>query len=168
MPMEGSRVISRRIDVHCDDPNMCVGVLPHEVTHVVLAGHFPAALPRWADEGMAVLSEPRERIDRHLRNLPMHAEQGQLFHLGQLIMFDQKYPDPQLIGPFYAQSVSLVEYLSQLRGPKVFAQFMAEGMRGHYEPALQKHYGIQSFEDLDAAWHRFAFGEGEPARAAQR
>lgn len=35
---DGDRVTSRRIDVHCDDPNMFVGVLPHETTHVVLAG----------------------------------------------------------------------------------------------------------------------------------
>ncbi len=146
---------------------MCIGVLPHEVTHVVLAGRFPAALPRWADEGMAVLSEPRDRIERHLRNLPMHAEQRQLFHVGQLMMFNKEYPDPQLIGPFYAQSVSLVEYLSQLRGPQVFAQFMADGMRGNYETALRKHYGVQSFQDLDAAWQRHAFGEGEGARAAK-
>jgi hypothetical protein len=160
MPMEGDRVISRRIDVHCDDPNMCIGVLPHEVTHVVLAGRFPAALPRWADEGMAVLSEPRERIERHLRNLPMHAEQRQLFPVGQLMMFDKQYPDPQLIGPFYAQSVSLVEYLSQLRGPQVFARFMADAMRGNYEEALRKHYSMQSFQELDAAWQQHTFRDG--------
>ena len=31
------RIVSRRIDIHFDDPNMLVGVLPHETTYVVLA-----------------------------------------------------------------------------------------------------------------------------------
>jgi hypothetical protein len=166
MPMEGDRVISRRVDLHCDDPNMCVGVLPHEVTHVVLAGRFPAALPRWADEGMAVLSEPPERIERHLRNLPGHAQQGQLFPLGQLLQFVKKYPEPQQIGPFYAQSVSLVDYLSKLRGPQVFAQFLAEGMRGNFEAALRKYYSFQTYHDLDTAWQHHALGDNGAVRAA--
>jgi tetratricopeptide (TPR) repeat protein len=167
MPMEGERVLSRRVDVHCDDPNMCVGVLPHEVTHVVLAGRFPGALPRWADEGMAVLTEPRERVERHLRNLPNHAQQGQLFSMAQLMRFDKKYPEPQLVGAFYAESVSVVDYLSRLHGPQEFSQFMADGMRGGYEAALRKHYNLQSFADLDAAWQRHAFGEDGSARVAQ-
>ena len=34
--------------------------LPHEVTHAVLASHFGKPLPRWADEGIAVLHETTE------------------------------------------------------------------------------------------------------------
>ena len=166
MPMEGDRVLGRRIDLHCDDPNMGVGVLPHEVTHVVLAGRFPGALPRWADEGMAVLSEPRDRVERHLNNLPNHAQQRQLFNLGQLMRLDT-YPEPRLIGPFYAQSVSLVDYLSRLRGPVVFSQFLTEGMRGNWEAALKKHYNLASFQDLQVAWERHALGDGQAARAVQ-
>ncbi len=34
-------------------------ILPHEVTHVVLADLFTTQqIPRWADEGIAVLAEP--------------------------------------------------------------------------------------------------------------
>jgi len=32
-------------------------VLPHEVTHAVLMLHFGRPIPRWADEGAAVLAE---------------------------------------------------------------------------------------------------------------
>ena len=61
---------------------MFIGVLPHEATHVVFAGRFgDRMLPHWADEGMAVLSEPRERIDLHLHNLPQHRVNGELFPL---------------------------------------------------------------------------------------
>jgi tetratricopeptide (TPR) repeat protein len=158
MKTEGERVISRRIDLHADDPNMSVGVLPHETTHVVLAGRFGNhAVPRWADEGMAVLSEPRDRIERHLRNLPQHRADRHLFGTGQLMKLDA-YPDPRYIGPFYAQSVSLVEYLSEKAGPRVFAKFLREGLDGGYEVALQKYYGVQSFAQLEQQWleHTFA------------
>ena len=97
-----SAVLSRRIDLHCDDANMFVGVLPHETTHVVLAGRFGEHLvPRWADEGMAVLSEPRD-TRRAAPAQPAQAQPGrQLFGVGQLMQLND-YPEPRYIGPFYA------------------------------------------------------------------
>jgi hypothetical protein len=158
MRTEGERVMSRRVDLHCDDPNMMVGVLPHEVTHVVLAGRFgDHVVPRWADEGMAVLSEPRERIERHLRNLPKHRADQHLFGIGQLIQLEA-YPDPRYIGPFYAQSVSLVDYLTERSGPRVFAKFLRDGLASGYEPALQRYYGIQTFAQLEQQWMQHTFG----------
>src|SRR5262249_551601 len=69
-------VLSRKIDVHCDNPNVLIAVLPHETTHTVLAGNFgEKPVPRWADEGMAVLSEPQDKIEAHLRNLPRHRQE---------------------------------------------------------------------------------------------
>jgi hypothetical protein len=137
---------------------MSVGVLPHEATHVVLAGRFgDHPVPRWADEGMAVLSEPRERIERHLRNLPQHRADHHLFGTGQLMKLDA-YPDPRYIGPFYAQSVSLVDFLTERAGPRVFAKFLREGMAGSYEAALQRYYGIQSFAELEQQWVQHTFG----------
>ena len=153
MPMDGGRVLERSIHVHADNGNMLIGVIPHEVTHVVLAGKFPRVVPRWADEGMAVLSEPRDRINLHLHNLPMHAQKRQLFAAEQLMKLDE-YPEPQRMGAFYAQSVSLVDYLSKQRGPKVFADFLSDGLRSGYEAALRKHYELNSFADLDKAWQK--------------
>jgi hypothetical protein len=165
---EGDRVLSRRIDLHCDNSNMFAGVLPHETTHVVLAGRFGEyQVPRWADEGMAVLAEPRERIELHLRNLPKHSQEQQLFSVAQL-MRRNDYPEARLIGPFYAQSVSLVEYLSQEKGPRTFARFLHEGLRGGYEPALEKYYGIRGFHDLEARWQRYALGDSTSTPVAGR
>ena len=154
-------MISRRIDLHCDDPNLFIGVLPHETTHVVLAGRFGGRmLPHWADEGMAVLSEPRERIELHLRNLPQHRSNGELFPVAELMQMDS-YPQGNRIGAFYAESVSLVEFLSKEKGHAVFAQFMRDGMQNGYEAALQKTYGIRGFDDLQQRWQRYAFGVAE-------
>jgi hypothetical protein len=153
-------VFGRRIDLHCDDKNMLVGVLPHETTHVVLAGRFgPRDVPRWADEGMAVLSEPRDRIDLHLRNLPRHRSAGELFATGKLMRMNDYPEDRRLIGPFYAESVSLVEFLSK-DNPQVFSQFLHAGLDGGYEAALQKYYGIKDFSELDQRWQQSAFESG--------
>jgi hypothetical protein len=161
--MENGRVIGRRIDLHCDDPNMLRAVLPHEATHVVVAGQYGEhPVPRWADEGMAVLSEPREKVERHLQNLARCRQQGQLLNLRQLAQLND-YPDPQHISAFYAQSVSLVEFLAQEHGPRVFTQFLRDSLHGGYESALQKHYGMQGFADLEQRWARYAATGSAPA-----
>ena len=155
-------VTSRRIDLHCDDPNVFVGVLPHETAHVVLAGRFGVPrLPRWVDEGMAVLSEPHERVELHLNNLPRHRADGELFAVAEL-MGTTEYPrDGRRIGAFYAESVSLVEFLSgyEHKGPRVFARFLRDGLHDGFEAALQKYYDIRDFDDLQSRWQHYAFGQ---------
>jgi hypothetical protein len=167
--MENGHVVGRIVYLHCDDPNMLVAVLPHEATHVVLAGQFgEQQVPRWADEGLAVLSEPREKIERHLRNVSRCRQDGLLFTLHQLVQLSD-YPDPRYIGAFYAQSVSLVEYLASERGPRVFVEFLRDGLRGGYEAALQRHYGCQGFADLEQRWTQYvANGGPTPIGVAER
>jgi hypothetical protein len=133
-------------------------VLPHEVTHTVLAGQFGGKqIPRWADEGMAVLDEPRDRIDRHLRTLPRQRDNGQLYTSRELIGL-KDYPEPRRIAAFYAQSVSLTEFLAKAKGPRELARFIRDGQRDGYETALQSHYGW-SFDDLEREWRKHAFSE---------
>lgn len=161
---EGIRVLSRRIDLHTDEANMMTGVLPHETTHVVLAGRMgDQPVPRWADEGMAVLSEPKNRIQKHLDNLPKHARENTLFHVSRLMQMAD-YPEPKLVGPFYAQSVSLVDYLTRLKGPQAFSEFMKDGLKNGYESALSRHYGIQSYNDLNQSWWNACFSNNTAAK----
>ncbi len=167
--LDGGRVLSRRIELHCDVPEMLTAVLPHETTHVVLAGNFgDHPVPRWADEGIAVLTEPRDKIDRHLRRLPQHAQDRQLFNLRQLVNMSDYPPSPQQIPAFYAQSVSLVEFLTQGKGPQVLTQFIRDGLRDGYDTALQRYYGYRSFDELERSWSAFALkGAGNGAGLAQ-
>lgn len=161
---EGVRVLSRRIDLHTDEANMMTGVLPHETTHVVLAGRMgDQPVPRWADEGMAVLSEPKNRIQKHLDNLPKHARENTLFHVSRLMQMAD-YPEPKLVGPFYAQSVSLVDYLTRLKGPQAFGEFMKDGLKNGYESALSRHYSIQSYNDLNQSWWNACFSNNTAAK----
>ena len=62
MGLNQGRVIARRVNLRADHPNLISAILPHEVTHVVMADLFPdMQVPRWADEGLAVLAEPAQR-----------------------------------------------------------------------------------------------------------
>jgi hypothetical protein len=164
------RVVSRVIHLHCENPEALLGaVLPHEATHVVLAGRFGRQpVPRWADEGMAVLSEPAEKVALHRRNLARC--RGELFTVGELMQL-KDYPHSRRISAFYAQSVSLVGYLCGLKGPKKFAEFLRDGLgREGYEAALKRHFGIEGFADLQARWGRHAAADlgGPPASTASR
>ena len=166
---EGGRMLIRRIDVHSDNPNMLIAVLPHETTHVVLAGKFSdTEVPRWADEGMAVLTEPRDRIDRHLQGLPAHQANQQLFSVRELMQMND-YPRSRSVGAFYAQSVSLVEFLVNQKGPREFTLFLRDGQRGGYESALKRHYDFKSFSDLEQRWTQSTFRDNAtPTGVAQR
>jgi hypothetical protein len=157
----GSTVLSRRIDLHVDEVNLLNAVLPHETTHAVLAGRFgPFDLPRWADEGMAVLSEPPERLARYLRGLPQYRQAGQVFAVQQLMQLPG-WPDERVISAFYAQSVSLVDFLCKQKGPQVFVAFLRDCLQTGEAAALKKHYGFEGYPDLEARWRAHALGEGE-------
>jgi hypothetical protein len=149
-------VISRCIHVHGERAFLLKGVVPHEVTHAVLAGRLGAGrVPRWADEGMAILAEAPKHIDMHLRHLPRMRADDALFAMRALIEM-RDYPEPRGIGVFYAQSVSLVDFLARERGAERFADFVRDGERDGYAESLRKHYGW-SFAELDRRWKRFAF-----------
>jgi hypothetical protein len=163
LKIEASRVVTRRIDLHWEACNLLVAVVPHETTHVLLAGQFgDQPLPRWADEGIAVLSEPRDQVERHLRNLPSCRQQNSLFSVQQL-MHLADYPEPSYIKGFYAESVSLIEYLSALKGPQELTAFLRDARKMGYEQALARHYGFRNFDDLQQRWNQRAFASDVPA-----
>jgi hypothetical protein len=159
------RIISRRMDMRMDGTGILDAVLPHETTHVVLAGMFGnAQVPRWADEGIAVLTEPSDKVDAHRRNLHKQHQDGRLFGLKELMEL-KDYPPSQRIGAFYAQSVCLCEFLTAERGPKTLTDFVKDGIRNGYETALQRHYNM-TFAQLEDAWARKVINN--PNRAAMK
>jgi hypothetical protein len=162
---EDGRVFHRCIHLHGPRKLVLSGVLPHEVTHAVLAGRFGGErVPRWADEGMAILAEDQPRIDLHLRQLPRMRTEERLFPARKLIEMHD-YPQPHAIPVFYAQSVSLVDFLFQEKGAKCFTAFVRDGERGGYAASLRRHYGW-TFAELDRRWQRHAFRVEEPASPA--
>ena len=152
----GKQILARRLDLRFDDPDCLTHTLPHQLAYVVIAelvGDQP--LPRWAGEAMAVLSEPPTQVARYLRGVSRCREQGQFIRLSQLMKMND-FPNAETVTPFYVESVSLVDYLVQLKGTKAFMLFLLEGPRYGYEKALQRQYGIASFNELEQRWLQHA------------
>lgn len=106
------KVWMRRLHLRTDDAARIDKLLVHELTHVVLADYFAEhQIPRWADEGIAVLSEPAERRTKLREWLNQEAKQGRLFSLQELTQQRSVPQDKRLGELFYAQSVALVEFL---------------------------------------------------------
>ena len=123
MGLNAGRVIARRINLRVDHPNLIKAVLPHEITHVLLADLFPdQQVPRWADEGIAVLSEPPSEQRLRAADLEKPLAAGRLFKVQDLMVMD--YPDGQSWGLYYAQSVSLTRFLVEQGTSAQFIQFV--------------------------------------------
>lgn len=152
---DASVIHYRRVFVRADHDHMLSAILPHEVTHVVLNGQFGRKLlPRWADEGTAVLSEPYSRIGMHLEPLPAAYRENRALSLQEILTIEDYPQDRSKVASFYGQSVCLVEYLCQLKGPRQFVAFMRDGNRDGIPAALQQHYGLsmQALESQLQDW----------------
>lgn len=164
---DGGRILSRKVELRVDDPNMKHAVLPHEITHVVLAGRFGHhAVPRWADEGMAVLTEPRDKQDAHLTNLARNMSGGQSFTCGQVMTMGD-YPPGNRMRDFYAHSVGICRYLVERGGPEKLTRFLRVSLeRNNYQDGLQQVYGIQSFNELESGFVSYVRGIGSTSELA--
>ena len=138
MMCNGNRVVARRINLRADHPQLLTAILPHEVTHVVLADLFTVQqIPRWADEGIAVLAEPHAEQQLRAAELQEPLEAGRVFDLGKLMAMD--YPDAKDWSLYYAQSVSLTRFLVEQGPPEQFVQFVRNSQRDGIEGALREH-----------------------------
>ena len=156
--LAGGRVAGRRIDARVDDPSLMDAVLPSEITQVVLADLFAdQPLPRWALVGMAALSESPEAVARYRRAVPTLLKDRKLFAIGPFLE-QSGFPDAASITAFYAESVSLVSYLVERKGPKAFTTFLREAPRRGYARALASHYGFNDAAELQDRWQKHVLG----------
>lgn len=132
-------------------------VLPHEVTHTVLAYHFGSPVPRWADEGGSVLSEnDNERLEHDIKCREfLNANRGiPLRHLFPM----KDYPKDTIV--LYAQGFSVSNYLialggGELKGRQRFLDFLETGMgKGgkNWDAAVSKYYDIADVDTLQEKW----------------
>jgi hypothetical protein len=155
MGMNLGRINARRINLRVDHPTAVSAVLPHEITHVILADFFTdKQIPRWADEGLAVLSEPQDEQERRAADLATPLAVDKLFPIEALMNMD--YPDPRYWSLYYAQSVSLSRFLIEQGSPPQMLQFLQAAQREGYEPALRRVYKIEGYADLQERWLLYA------------
>jgi hypothetical protein len=150
--IEKGRVTRRRIDLRADADDWMVSALPHEMTHVIVADRFATRqIPRWADEGIAILSEPAARQGIRRSAMQRALARTPRFSAGDLLAL-REYPTGERRDAFYGQSASLVAYLIERESPARFIEFLQLGQTQGFESALTEIYQIRSLADLDARW----------------
>jgi hypothetical protein len=156
---------------------LLASVLPHEVTHTVFAYYFRCPVPRWADEGGAVLSEDDLERSRHDMMVRQILNSGHAIPLRRLFAL-RDYP--REVGALYAEGYSVSNFLVASSNRPVFLSFVAHGMQYGWDSAAQSHYHLQSVEQLEEAWLNYlrntkrqqttqlAANTGSPADSSKR
>jgi hypothetical protein len=119
---------------------------------VVLKDRFlSTAIPRWADEGAAVLADTDAKQSRHYSDLRDALRRHTTFPAASLVTMDD-YPGSDRMGAFYGQSASLAKFLSSRGKPAQFIEFVALATTKGYDAALRDCYNISSVYELDRQW----------------
>jgi hypothetical protein len=124
-------------------------VLPHEVTHTVFAHYFRCPVPRWADEGGAVLSEDELERNNHDLMVRQILNSGRSIALRSLFSL-REYP--REVGALYAEGYSVSDFLVGSSSRRIFLDFVAHGMQYGWDSAVRTHYRYQNVEQLQESW----------------
>lgn len=143
------RVLGQDMTVEGPLERILHSVLPHEVTHTIFAAKFGRPLPRWADEGGAVLSEDASELDRHDRLVREVINDNRMIPLHRLFVLTE-YPNDVMA--LYAEGFSIANYLVTLKGKPYFLDFVADGQTKGWDRALASYYGIYNTDALEGHW----------------
>ncbi|HUG89289.1 MAG TPA: hypothetical protein VML55_00545 [Planctomycetaceae bacterium] len=127
-------------------------VIPHEVSHTILATHFRRPLPRWADEGAATLVEHESEQHRQRLLLRQVWKSSRHIPLRELLSMTEYPSDMQSVMTLYAEGYSLADFLVQAGGRAKFLEFLEDAHRRGWDAALQEHYSLSSTHDLEHRW----------------
>lgn len=146
-------VINWRMSVQGSLERILDSVIPHEVNHTIFACHFRRPLPRWADEGAATLFEhDSEKVKQlHLLNQVIRDE-GQHFSLRELLSMKDYPEDPRRMLTLYAQGFTLVDFLVQQKGQKVYLQLLSAAEERGWEEAIRTHFDHAGIAALERNW----------------
>lgn len=131
-------------------------VLPHEVTHTILACHFRRPLPRWADEGAATLVETECERRRQVMMLNEVVNSSDRIPLRELLAMMEYPEDMQQTLLLYAEGYSLAEFLVQQKGEEngraIYLSFIATALEKGWETAFSQHYDFTGIQEVESEW----------------
>lgn len=136
-------------------------VLPHEITHMILASYFRRPVPRWADEGAATFTEADPERKKYQNMLLKFLRTQKGIPLDQLFLMEEYPADPL---PLYAQGFSIAEFLIRQRGPQYFVYFIERSMEpgASLRKLVLECYGYESLRELQGDWVAWV-AEGSPS-----
>ncbi len=143
-------VFGWKMRVQGNEERVLDSVLPHEITHTILATHFRRPLPRWADEGACTTVEHQSERNKQQNLLITFLRTNKGIAFSQMFAM-KEYPHEIL--PLYAQGYSLARYLIEQGGRRKFIAFVGEGLkRESWGNATKTFYGYSSLARLQESW----------------
>ncbi|MDO4558697.1 MAG: hypothetical protein Q4C47_07010, partial [Planctomycetia bacterium] len=128
-------------------------VLPHEITHMILASHFRRPLPRWADEGAASSIEHESERSKLNNALIKYLQTNRGISFTRMFAAKEYPPD---IRAFYAQAHALTTWMIDRGGHRKYVEFLETALpTGDWTGALKQHYGVESLKSLQETWNQW-------------
>lgn len=131
-------------------------ILPHEMGHIIFrefVGFDNSAIPLWFEEGVASYQEAsklaiaKEVVQQALKD-------GSFLDIEGLARFDAKnIKDEKEINIFYAESISIVNYLIKKFGNDrfvLFCQYLRD--KKNFQRALASSYPFANIKELERSW----------------
>ena len=112
-------------------------------------------IPAWADEGISMLAESPDKLQRRLNELRGVVAAGHTLRLSRLVSLENG-PASAERAAFYGQSVTLAGMLLERGTPQQLLQFVELGQRDGHDKALRDVYGITSWTALESEWQTYA------------
>lgn len=147
---------SRAIVTYQQEEGVLQGLLPHEISHLVLHDFIPSGnLPVWIDEGIAQLYE-KDKYAAADGMMRAFVARGQHVSFDFLNQWDiRRETDQKKVEVFYAQSLSVIRFLRDQYGDEGFRRFCRNLRDGKtVDEALRSAYpaAIRSLHDLEQRW----------------
>lgn len=139
-------------------------VIPHEVSHTILACHFRRPLPRWADEGAATIAEESSERRRQQKLVEEVLPSRRRIPLRELLSITEYPKNMQHVLTLYAEGFSLTDYLVQKGGKGRFLAFLQDSHESGWDAALRRHYEEAGVEALEAKWSQWVIAGSPPLR----
>lgn len=125
-------------------------VLPHEITHAIVASYLRAPAPRWLDEGMATSVESDVERNHYRSMLVSFLRNKRGIAFNDMISM-KEYPED--LTPFYSQAFSICEYLILIGGRRRLIEFAKNGYETNdWDLALKNFYECESLGYLQMEW----------------
>jgi hypothetical protein len=143
-------------------------VLPHELSHTILASRFARPLPRWADEGAAMLAETEsERKRQRLLTLELVNSKDRT-PLRQLLRMKEYPQDRAVMLSLYSVGFSLADFLVQSGGKERYLQFLDRAGVIGWDPALDENYGFIDVESFELNWLKWVHAGSPPLKRSRQ
>lgn len=140
------------------EQNFFDSILPHELGHIIFrefVGFSNSAIPKWLEEGVASYQEKTRYAlaDGIVRGA---LKNSAFLSIQQLSDFRPRLGDKDTVKIFYAESISIVNYLIKEFGKDNFTLF-CQALRDKKDlnRAIASVYPFSNVNDLESAWLKY-------------